>query len=225
VARSKPYLGPGEFGLIPTTTARESRRKFLLAASKHEQIRLLDSLYSEVFNKFPEGPDEFTKLVQMWAAKRNLDYPWVRDEALEVYFRWLPVPPGKAPPWPLPPTPKQAGFEDLSTTYRFPPFHIPPWLPTEEPDVYKRRVVRKFEKYLGGVIRQCKISRKPLQQRRPRPGHYHQTDHYRWAVERVCLKRGWTEIANENQLGINTQGIREAVLKVLKCVGIPGSTS
>jgi len=66
-------------------------------------------------------------------------------------------------------------------------------------------------------MRQYTLSRKPLQDRGSKAYHYI------WAAEYICLKRGWTQIANKHRLVLSTQAVRDAVLKVLDKIGIPKS--
>lgn len=208
-------FGRGELDRIKSTATRESQRRFLTAASNHEEIKLLDSLYDEVFNKSPNGPSELTQLLHEWARhpKRNLDYPWVLAEARDIYFFSITGNPREV---------KQVGvgFDVFSPAYSGRPFNIPPWVPSEKSERYRRRVLSAFEEYLDDWIAVCKRHRKPFQRRHTRPAEV-QHDRYRWTAEHVCLKRGWTEIVEKNGLDIFPQAVSEAVRKILGEIGIP----
>ena len=188
---------------------RECRRLFLVAASKHEDILLLDSLHEKVFSKLPGTPEELEPLLLDWAGHHYLRYAWVLDAARNLYY--------------FSRTPNSNGllyrtFETSWPAYEAKPFYPPPWAPNEDLDEYRQRVLPIFEKYLDELIVQIKQSRRPLQDRGSQPNHY------RWAAEHVCLELGWTEIANrhgkEYRQFVSPQAVRDAVLKVLDKIGI-----
>ena len=171
-----------------------------MVASEHKEIRLLDTLRNEVFQKLPNTRDDLDDLLRDWAQRHHLNYEWVLDMARQLY-RLSRVP--------------NANFGTLGPAYEIPPFHPPPWAPIEPETIYCKRMVARFREFLDQSILECKQSRKPLQDRGS------QSDHYRWAAEHVCLGWGWTEIAKKHRRSLYTQAIRDAVLKVLEKVGIP----
>jgi hypothetical protein len=188
---------------------RECRRLFLIAASKHEEILLIDSLHEKVFSKLPGTPAELERLLRDWSGPHRLDYTWVLDAARNLYY--------------FSRTPNSdkvlyATFETSWPAYEAGPFSPSPWAPNEDLDKYRQRVILKFEQYIDELIVQIKESRRPLQHRGS------QSDHYRWAAECVCLKLGWTEIADrharKHQQFVTPQAVRDAVLKVLEKIGI-----
>jgi hypothetical protein len=202
---------------IDANVRRECQREFLIAASKHEEIRLVDSLHDEVFSKFPDG-DELERFLLNWAdhPNRNLAYPWVLDAARNLYhISWIPHYRRLA----------KKNFETSLPAHSPQPFLGTPWVLNDDIDRYENRLRTAFEEFLTDWIKQCNGIRKRSKQKHRRQGtysgRYHKPDHYRWAAEYVCLKRGWTEIAKTNQLGIYIQGVTQAVNKVLDDIGIP----
>ena len=186
---------------------RECRRLFLIAASKHEEILLLDSLHDKVF-KLADTPRELEPLLRDWAGHHHLQYAWVLDAARNLYY--------------FSRTPNSNDllyrtFETSWPAYETRPFQPPPWAPNEDLDEYRHRVLPIFEKYLDELIIQIKQSRRPLQERGS------QSNHYRWAAEHVCLELGWTEIANRHEKKyrqfVSPQAVRDAVLKVMEKIG------
>jgi hypothetical protein len=199
---------------IDAKARRECRREFLIAASKHKEILLVDSLDEEVFFNFPEG-DKFEHLLRRWARHWHLNYPWVLTEARNLYdSRRRPDSRELAP----------FTFETSKPAHLPPLFGGPAWVENGPPD-YEERFLASFKDFLSDWIKQCKGIRKRLQQRHRRhgqyTGQYHRPDHYLWAAEHICLKRGWTQIAEKNDLGINISGVRDAVHKVLDDIQLP----
>lgn len=177
----------------------------------------------EVFYKFPEG-DELESALREWARKRfprwtfdlnqvpRPEYAWVLGAARFLYD--------------ISRTPKTKelrdfGFDRSTPAYGIPPFHVPAWVPNEELDDYRERVIKEFREFLTNWIEECKDSRSRLMlDRGARPRHY------KWAAEWVCLERSFGKIALDYGLetrvrhGVKRQTVHQAVDKVLIELGV-----
>jgi len=140
------------------------------------------------------------ELIQGWVAKWNLDYEWVRIVGIEE-LATMQVP--KLRP---------GNFVQLPQASCGTAPHWEWWRGESLPDFRKRRrqhCNREMDKYIRAVER----ARKPPKGVTAR--------HYRWAVERVCLKWTWDQIAKsvyntDDREAFTVAAVSKAVLPVLR---------
>jgi hypothetical protein len=210
------------------TAISECRLHLLRAAAEHAEIRLGDSLRDAVFMPgrkhwadlglpIPQKPaTEWTtqqvqaspsyevqqeRLIEQWSADNNLNYDWVHDAARQALaFEVFPERPFGYFPMFMPPR-----------------FLWPSWcFELESPVAYRNSCMARFEEVLDSYIRAVKTERRRFLSHRQS-----QNEHYEWAAERVCLLRGWSDIAKKHPVRVSWQAVRKAVLPILNRVGIP----
>jgi hypothetical protein len=209
------------------TALRECRLHFLRAAAAHPRIILGDSLRRQVFEPskkrwrelgLPEDPDPRrgwtleqyhalvpyysaeAQFVRRWASHHHLNYEWVRQAADEIFG---------AASFPSSPfsTAQRYAFKDFSWA----DWHFE----REDESTYRKRMRAMFRTALNQHISTVKLKRAQFLKDRGS-----QSSHYRWAAERVCLRWGWSQIAEENRVPVSWQAVRQAVLPILARIGI-----
>jgi hypothetical protein len=139
-------------------------------------------------------------LIWKWAAGHNLDYEWVHDAArLALQLE-------KFPPHPF----------AFMPGYHPPEFFWESWYEGEREEDYRKRITTGFREKLGSYIQGVKLKRREFLYHRSVRS---QSSHYSWAVEYVCLRLRFSEIACHTD-GKTPQAIRQAVLPILKRIGI-----
>jgi hypothetical protein len=184
------------------TAVREMRRLFLIAASAHPDIRLEDSLHADVFEPAVAGGN-FDHLVADWATSKNLNVDWLLHQAKFMYIGFEGA----------------TGANHTLSFASFRPeyqevFQLPGWASIERDSVYQKRTLEMFRQFLSDSIKRRRRIRRSLIS-----GRESLETHYKWAVERVCLKRKWASIAAaHSRPGINWQSVQEAASRILKSI-------
>ena len=222
-------------GTTESTAVAQCRRLFLRAAAHHPETRLADSLRARVLTPTEESwkrlglpvpnlpasqwtPNQRTakeswdcqhiKLLHEWAEDLNLQYDWVISEAAAQLTIWRSMPGVKG------------AFTGI-LGYEPPLFYIEAWHFEDELERrYRKRMKAKFASALQAHVRDVKRLRSRLLADRGS-----QNSHYRWAVEYVCLKWKWSDIARENGTHVTWQAVSKAVRPILAKIGIPESTT
>ena len=183
------------------TAKRECRRLFLIAASEHEGIRLLESLRSQVFAPALAGGD-FGSLIREWATPKNLLTDWFLEEAFFLY-RYSINPHSKE-------LSSVITFESSMPVYEG-SFRLPPWVTKEDAEKYKKRVTTMFKSFLSDSMDRRKRLRALA---RKREGSLS----YRWAAEYICLNKPYEKI--EDPRGCDWRSIQEQVKPIIDFIGL-----
>jgi len=202
--------------LLEKTAVQECELLFLRAAADHPMVRLEASLRDKVLlplkrvwptsfasNSVLELPPEYDCLIGEWATGHNLPYEWVIPHARRAVLIWLIA------------SPTFSAFGG-SLAVSPPSFHPPLRLPGESDGTYLTRQVRQFRLEADANMRESQRPRKQLL-----PNRGSRAAHFRWAVEQVCLGWTWAKIADANDKWVSYQAVRQAVLPILKKIGIP----
>ena len=189
--------GDGERASSDDDVVRDSARlRFLAAASEHPKIRLADKLNCQ--------QDQVERLLKQY----RLYYDWVLHEArLACLTSQTPRSPGPGCPKFHPPSHVVDEGPEIRVSSFWPVF--------ESEKNYRKRMKRKFGILLNRRTREVRKRRQPIWDDRGA-----QLDHYRWAVERVCLGWSYVEIAKRD-CRRSPQAIAKAVRKVLDRIGVP----
>jgi len=213
---------------ISATAVRECRLRFLRTAGEHPRIRLWQSLKQEVFDPcfkswadlglpvpmqpyeewtsaqrdaMPTFREEAQRRIESWAASQNLNYDWVRSEVQDALR--------------LDSTPEQhfaalLGYSPLQ-------FWDMGWYPDYESKAkYRDRMMVRIQSELHAYTDAAERGRRQFLNHRQS-----EAVHYRWAVEHVCLRWGWSRIARESAVEVNYQAVTKAVRIILERIGIP----
>jgi hypothetical protein len=135
-------------------------------------------------------------------------YDWVIAEAAGQLSNWRSFP-------------EIEGSFTVVLGYEPPLFYIEAWHVDHESEIsYRKRMKAKFASALQAHIRDVNRLRSRLL-----PDRGSQNSHYRWAVEYVCLKWKWSDIARDNGAHVTWQAVSKAVRPILAKIGIPESTT